>query len=191
MSRDEKDTRRQLEKMQAGELYTADDEELAAEQRRAYLLMREFEAQYAISIEAGNKALEKLLGSIGSNVNIRPPLYIDYGRFLHVGDDTFINYGLVALDVAPITIGRNVKIGTNVQLLTPTHPVESELRWKRLEAAKPIVIGDNVWIGSGAIVLAGVTVGENSVIGAGAVVTKDVPANVVVVGNPTKILRNL
>ncbi|GGC13093.1 maltose O-acetyltransferase [Oxalicibacterium flavum] len=191
MSQDDNNARTQLEKMQAGELYTADDEELAAEQRRAYLLMREFEAQYAVSIEAGNQVLEKLLGSIGNNVNIRPPLYIDYGRFLHVGDDTFVNYGLVALDVAPITIGRNVKIGTNVQLLTPTHPVEPELRWKRLEAAKPIVIGDNVWIGSGAIVLAGVTVGENSVIGAGAVVTKDVPANVVVVGNPAKVVRNI
>jgi len=188
---DTPDTRTQLEKMQAGDLYTADDAELAAEQRRCYLLMREFDTQYAISVEAGHKVLEKLLGSVAPDVHIRPPLYVDYGRFIHIGAGTFINYGLVALDVVSITIGRNVKIGTNVQLLTPTHPVDPELRWKRLEAAKPIVIGDNVWIGSGAIVLAGVTVGENSVIGAGAVVTKDVPANVVVVGNPAKTIKSL
>lgn len=192
MSRDNQlDTRTQLEKMQAGDLYTADDEELAAEQRRSYLLMRKFEVQYAISVQAGHEVLEELLGSVAPDVHIRPPLYVDYGKFIHIGAGTFINYGLVALDVVFITIGRNVKIGTNVQLLTPTHPVEPELRWKRLEAAKPIVIGDNVWIGSGAIVLAGVTVGENSVIGAGAVVTKDVPANVVVVGNPATVVRTI
>jgi maltose O-acetyltransferase len=185
------DNRTQLQKMQAGELYTADDAELAAEQRRCYLLMREYEAQYAISIEAGQKVLEQLLGNVAPDVHIRPPLFVDYGRFIHIGAGTFINYGLVALDVVSITIGSNVKIGTNVQLLTPTHPIDPALRLQRLEAAKPIVIGDNVWIGSGAIVLAGVTVGENSVIGAGAVVTKDVPANVVVVGNPAKVVKSI
>lgn len=93
--------------------------------------------------------------------------------------------------MAPITIGRDCQIGPNVQLLTPTHPVEPEPRRDKLEAAKPITIGDNVWLGGGAIVLAGVTIGDNSVIGAGAVVTKDVPANVVAVGNPARVIRSI
>ncbi|WP_329609191.1 sugar O-acetyltransferase [Arthrobacter sp. ATA002] len=108
-----------------------------------------------------------------------------------MGSRTFINYSFTALDVAAITIGDDVQIGPNVQLLTPTHPVEPGPRRDKLEAARPIVIGDNVWIGGGAIVLPGVTVGENSVIGAGAVVTRDVPANVVVVGNPARVVKNL
>ena len=97
----------------------------------------------------------------------------------------------MALDVARITIGQDVQIGPNVQLLTPTHPTESDLRRAKYETAKPIVIGNNVWLGGGVIVLPGVTIGKNSVIGAGAVVTKDIPANVVAVGNPARILRSL
>ncbi len=116
---------------------------------------------------------------------------MDYGSYITVGEDTFINYNLTALDVAPITIGRDCQIGPNVQLLTPTHPVEPEPRRDKLEAARPITIGDNVWLGGGAIVLAGVTIGDNSVIGAGAVVTKDVPANVVAVGNPARVIRSI
>ena len=102
-----------------------------------------------------------------------------------------MNVGLVALDVAPITIGDDVQIGPGVQLLTPTHPVEAEPRRAKWEAAKPIVVGDNVWLGGGAIVLPGVTIGENTVVGAGTVVTKDLPAGVVAVGNPARILRSL
>lgn len=102
-----------------------------------------------------------------------------------------MNYNLTALDVAPITIGSHVQIGPNVQLLTPTHPLDPALRREKLEAAESIVIGDNVWLGGGVIVLPGVTIGENSVIGAGAVVTRDVPANVVAVGNPARVIRRL
>jgi maltose O-acetyltransferase len=185
------DARTQLQKMQAGDLYTADDPELAAASHRAYQLMREYEQRYAVSIAEGHKVLEELLGDVAPDVHIKPPLFVDYGKYITIGAGTFINYGLVALDVVAITIGSNVKIGTNVQLLTPTHPVEPQLRLQRLEAAKPIVIGDNVWIGSGAMVLAGVTIGENSVIGAGSVVTKDVPPNVVAVGNPARVTRSL
>ncbi|GAA0914758.1 sugar O-acetyltransferase [Virgisporangium aurantiacum] len=130
-------------------------------------------------------------GRGGPDTVIRPPLYVDYGGHLRVGARTFANYGLVALDVAPITIGDDVQIGTNVQLLTPTHPVDPELRRAKWEAARPIVIGDNVWLGSGAIVLAGVTIGANTVVGAGAVVTRDLPANVVAVGNPARVVREI
>ena len=108
---------------------------------------------------------------------------------LRVGDRTFVNFGLVALDVAGITIGDDVQIGPNVQLLTPVHPVEPGPRREKLEAARPIIIGDNVWLGGGVIVCPGVTIGENTVVGAGAVVTRDLPANVLAVGNPARRIR--
>ena len=112
-------------------------------------------------------------------------------KYIRIGARTFINFNFTALDVAAITIGDDVQIGPNVQLLTPTHPLEPGPRRDKLEAAKPITIGNNVWIGGGAIILPGVTVGENSVVGAGSVVTKDVPANVVAVGNPARVIRSL
>jgi len=183
--------RSQRERMEAGEPYTADDEELAQASRRAYLLAKKYELSYAKSPAAGHKVLEELLGSVAADVHIKPPLYVDYGKYITIGAGSFANYGLVALDVCSITIGKNVKLGSNVQLLTPTHPLEPALRWQRLEGGKPIVIGDNVWIGSGAMVLAGVTIGENSVIGAGSVVTKDIPPNVLALGNPARIVKSL
>ncbi|MFZ6647830.1 sugar O-acetyltransferase [Undibacterium sp. TJN25] len=185
------DTRSQKEKMLAGDLYIADDAELSQAGRRAHLLARNYEARYAENLEQAQQVLQELLGELGEQVHIKPPLYVDYGFNIRIGAGTFANYGLVALDVAAITIGRDVQIGPNVQLLTPTHPVEADLRRAKYEAAKPIVIGDNVWLGGGAIVLAGVTIGENSVIGAGAVVTRDIPANVVAVGNPARVIRAL
>jgi maltose O-acetyltransferase len=135
--------------------------------------------------------LEQLLGSVGEATEIRPPLHVDYGRHIAIGARCFANFGLVALDVAPITIGDDVQIGPNVQLLTPTRPVAAEPRRQKWEAALPITIGDNVWLGGGAIVLAGVTIGENTVVGAGAVVTRDLPPNVVAVGNPARAVRSL
>lgn len=120
-----------------------------------------------------------------------PALVRDYGVHLCVGARTFVNFGLVALDVAQITIGDDVQIGPNVQLLTPVHPVEPDSRRNKLEAAKPISIGDNVWLGGAAIVCPGVTIGENTVVGAGSVVTKDLPANVLAVGNPARSIREL
>jgi maltose O-acetyltransferase len=116
---------------------------------------------------------------------------VDYGTYISIGDRTFANFGLVALDVAQITIGADCQIGPNVQLLTPTHPVAPDPRRDKLEAAKPITIGDNVWLGGGVIVLAGVTIGDNSVIGAGAVVTRDIPANVIAVGNRARVVREI
>ena len=102
-----------------------------------------------------------------------------------------MNYGLVALDVAPITIGDDVQIGPNVQLLTPTHPIEPDPRQAKWEAAEPIAIGDNAWLGGGVIVLPGVTIGENTVVGAGSIVTKDLPPNVVAAGNPARVIRSV
>jgi maltose O-acetyltransferase len=177
--------------MLAGDLYIADDPEIARETMRAARLAAEYTTAHLADPVAGREILVELLGSLGEGAEIRPPLFVDYGSYITVGANTFINYNLTALDVAAITIGADCQIGPNVQLLTPTHPVEPTPRRAKLEAALPIVIGDNVWIGGGAIVLPGVVIGDNSVIGAGAVVTRDVPANVVAVGNPVRVIRSI
>jgi len=185
------DTRSMRERMLAGDLYIADDEEIAEESRRALDLMDAYNATSARQGPLRRSLLESLLGSVGEATELRPPLYVDYGSHISIGARCFANFGLTALDVATITIGDDVQFGPHVQLLTPTHPVEPEPRRAKWEAAAPIVIGDNVWVGGGAVVLAGVTIGENSVVGAGAVVTRAVAANVVVVGSPARVVKNL
>ncbi|WP_431989486.1 sugar O-acetyltransferase [Streptomyces albogriseolus] len=185
------DPRTNLERMLAGDLYIADDPEIGRRLERAMRLAARYQATYLEERDQAKAALAELLGSVGEDVEIRPPLHVDYGSNITVGARTFVNYHLTALDVAAITIGEDCQIGPNVQLLTPTHPVEPGPRRDKLEAARPITIGDNVWIGGGAIVCPGVTIGDNAVIGAGAVVTKDIPANVVAVGNPARPVRTL
>jgi maltose O-acetyltransferase len=177
--------------MLAGDLYIADDPELAAASLRARQLQDRFNTARAEDAAERRAILEELLGEIGADTEIRPPLYCDYGSHIRIGARVFVNCGLVALDVAAVTIGDDVQIGPNVQLLTPTHPLDAELRRAKWEAAEPIAIENNAWLGGGAIVLPGVTVGENSVVGAGAVVTKTVPPNVVVAGNPPRVIRSL
>ncbi|MBE3008928.1 sugar O-acetyltransferase [Microbispora sp. NEAU-D428] len=177
--------------MLAGELYIADDPESARRAQRAARLADAYHRAALADESAARSILTELVGSLGEGAVVRPPLYVDYGENITIGARTFVNYNLTALDVAAITIGEDCQIGPNVQLLTPTHPIEPEPRRAKPEAAEPITIGDNVWIGGGAIILPGVTIGENSVIGAGAVVTKDVGANVVAVGNPARVIRRL
>ncbi|MFD9985060.1 sugar O-acetyltransferase [Streptomyces massasporeus] len=183
------DPRTNLERMLAGDLYIADDPEIARRQQRAMRLAARYLAAYTEDAESARPLLSELLGAVGEGVDLRPPVYVDYGSNISIGARTFVNYNLTALDVAPITIGEDCQIGPNVQLLTPTHPVEPEPRRDKLEAARPIVIGDNVWLGGGVIVCPGVTIGDNAVVGAGAVVTRDVPADVVAVGNPARPVR--
>jgi maltose O-acetyltransferase len=185
------DTRTMRERMLAGDPYIAGDPVLAEESAAALELMAAYNATTARQRPLRRQLLETLLGAIGEDTEIRPPLYVDYGTHLTIGARCFANFGLVALDVAAISIGDDVQIGPNVQLLTPTHPVEPEPRRQKWEGAQPIVIGDNVWLGGGAIVLPGVTIGENTVVGAGSVVTRDLPANVVAVGNPARVVRSL
>ncbi|MER5252185.1 sugar O-acetyltransferase [Streptomyces sp. NPDC002855] len=185
------DPRSNLERMLAGDLYIADDPEIARRQQRAMRLAARYQAVFLDDSGEARSVLAELLASVGEDVEVRPPLYVDYGSNITIGARTFVNYHLTALDVARITIGEDCQIGPNVQLLTPTHPVEPRPRRDKLEAALPITIGDNVWLGGGVIVCPGVTIGDNSVIGAGAVVTKDVPADVVAVGNPARPIRGL
>jgi maltose O-acetyltransferase len=185
------DDRSQRERMLAGDLYIADDPELARDSQRAMRLLAAYNASPADTPHERRTILTELLGSYGTDSGIRPPLYCDYGYNIHIGTRTFCNFGLAALDVAVITIGDDVQMGPNVQLLTPTHPVDPELRRAKWEAAEPITIGDNVWLGGGVIVLPGVTIGENTVVGAGAIVANDLPAGVVAVGNPARVIREV
>ena len=185
------DGRTQRERMLAGDLYIADDPELARDYQRAMALMERFNGSSASDPGLRRRLLENLLGDLGEGSEIRPPLYCDYGYQVHIGARTFANFGLMALDVARIVIGDDVQIGPNVQLLTPTHPTDAGLRRTKWEAARPITIEDNAWLGGGAIVLAGVSVGENAIVGAGAIVTRDVPPNTVALGNPARVVRSL
>jgi maltose O-acetyltransferase len=179
------------ERMLAGELYLADDPVLAEEQARAARLLDRFNQTGVDDATERHGLLLELLGQFGEGSEIKPPLRCDYGSRIRVGARTFVNYGLVALDVASIAIGDDVQIGPNVQLLTPTHPVDPDARRAKWEAAEPIAIESNVWLGGGVIVLPGVTVGENTVVGAGSIVTKDLPPNVVAAGNPARVVRSL
>lgn len=187
----EGDDRTNLERMEAGDFYIADDPEMLARGQRAFALQNQYHETHRTDPTAAYAILQELIGDLGEDAYIKPPLMVDYGRYITMGKRSFANYNLVALDVAPITIGDDVLIGPNVQLLTPIHPLQPTPRRDKLEGAAPIVIKDNVWLGGGVIVCPGVTIGENTVVGAGSVVTKDLPANVVAVGNPARVLREL
>lgn len=177
--------------MLAGDPYVASDPELQAMSRRAMRLTEQYNRTSIDEPEERRRILSDLLGHAGDGVEIRPPFHCDYGTHIRIGARTFANFNLIALDVTSITIGEDVQIGPNVQLLTPTHPTEPEPRRAKIEAGEPIVIGDNVWLGGGVIVCPGVTIGENTVVGAGAVVTRDLPANVIAVGNPARVIRSV
>lgn len=185
------DDRTNRERMLAGDLYIADDPENLRIMHRAMVLSRRYADTLVEDVDAARAILSELLGSLGEDAFVRPPLHLDFGENLHLGDRVSVNFSLTALDVAEIRIGADTLIGPNVQLLTATHPLEPGPRRDKLESAKPITIGQNVWIGGGAIIGPGVTIGDDSVIGAGAVVVKDVPAGVVAVGNPARVVREL
>ncbi len=185
------DGRTNRERMLAGDQYIADDSDLSREGLRAAALTREYNLTVADDLAGRTRILCELLGSAGEGTVIRPPFYCDYGYQMHVGARCFANWGLVALDVGKITIGDDVQMGPNVQLLTATHPIEPEPRRAKWEGTQPITLGDNVWLGGGVIVCPGVTIGENTVVGAGAVVVRDLPPGVVAVGNPARIVRYL
>ena len=128
---------------------------------------------------------------MGECVDIRPPLRVDYGHNISIGDGSWANYGLTVLDVAPVVIGADVLIGPNCSLYTAIHPTEPGPRRAKWESSAPITLEDNVWLGGSVVVCPGVTIGENSIIGAGAVVTRDIPANCIAVGNPARVIKNL
>jgi maltose O-acetyltransferase len=183
------DGRTMRERMLAGDLYRP-DAVLSAESAQARELADALNRPGASDAER-HTALVALLGKVGPGTVIRPPLYVDYGTYIEIGTGCFANFGLVALDVAPIRIGDHVQIGPNVQLLPPDHPRDPVLRRAGWESGQPITIEDNVWLGGGAIVLGGVTIGADTIVGAGAVVTRSLPAGVVAVGNPARVVRSV
>jgi len=179
------------DRMLAGDLYLADDPELIRESKHAQRLTHRINTLDPTDLEERNRLLRELLGAFGDGSEIRPPLKCDYGYQTTIGARTFANWGLILLDVARISIGDDVQIGPNVQLLTATHPLEPGPRRDKWEAAEPITIGDNVWLGGGVIVCPGVTIGADTVVGAGSVVTRDLPPRVLAIGSPARVVRPL
>ncbi|MBB6175631.1 maltose O-acetyltransferase [Anoxybacillus tengchongensis] len=179
------------EKMVSGQLYRATDPELVKEREHARKLTRLLNETLETEHERRVALLKELFGSTGEHVYIEPPFYCDYGYNIHVGENFFANFNCVFLDVCEIRIGNNCLIGPGVHIYTATHPIDPTERASGLEYGKPVIIGDHVWIGGRAIINPGVNIGNNVVIASGAVVTKDVPNNVVVAGNPAKIIKQL
>jgi maltose O-acetyltransferase len=175
--------------MTAGEPYQGSDPVLVADRDRAYRITRRLNDLPTGSEVARREVLTELLGTLGEGAAIVPPLRVDYGYNVHLGARSFVNFDAVLLDVAPITIGADCQIGPRVQLLTAAHPIDPAERATLWEWGAPITLEDGVWLGGGVIVLPGVTIGAGTVVGAGAVVTRDLPAGVVAVGNPARVLR--
>ena len=184
------DERTPSQRMADGDFYVADDV-LAAHNKRAVRLLSLYEQAHPTDPDIARYLLAQVIGSVGKGVDIRPPLRVDYGHNITIGDGSWVNFGLTALDVAPIVIGQDVLIGPNCSLYTAIHPTEPGPRRAKWESAAPIALGDNVWLGGSVVVCPGVTIGENSIIGAGAVVTRSVPANSIAVGNPARVIRAL
>lgn len=179
------------EKMLSGNMYLPNDPILLEERRRARLMFQEINSLNETEKEKRLTLFYSLLGQAGKDLYIEPPFFCDYGYNIIAGENVFINYNCCILDVMPVVLGNNVMIAPNVQIYTATHPLEAKARNSGREFAKPITIGDNVWIGGGAIICPGVTIGNGSVIAAGAVVVKDVPVNVLVGGNPARVLKTI
>ncbi|MBC6315780.1 sugar O-acetyltransferase [Listeria grandensis] len=182
---------KEKEKMLSGNFYEHRDKELTNERNLAAEATYYYNTTKESEAAARRSILEALLGKVGDNVTVKTPFKLDYGYNIELGDNTFLNYGVTILDCNKVTIGKNVLIAPNVQIYTAKHPLDPDMRLMDKESALPIVIEDNVWIGGGAIILAGVTIGKNSVIGAGSVVTKSIPPNAIAVGNPCRVVKEL
>ena len=178
------------EKMLAGELYDALDPELVAGRDRARDLCQTLNATREAEQNVRRDLLKQLFPKGGDTVWMQPPFYCDYGWNIELGERVFFNFSCVVLDVCRVRIGDFTLFGPGVQILTPVHPLEAQLR-RRQEYGKPIDIGSDVWVGGGALILAGVRIGSKAVIGAGSVVTRDIPDGVFAAGNPCRVLRQI
>lgn len=179
------------EKMLSGALYDASDPHLVTLRKRARRLAREYNQTTEEQPDERERLLREMFGRLGARPDVEPPLHIDYGSNIFAGDRLYLNFGCIILDCAEVTFGDNVFLAPRVQILAATHPIEAAERIKGPELARPVRIGNNVWLGAGVIVCPGVTIGDNTTIGAGSVVARDIPANVVAAGNPCRVLRQL
>lgn len=186
----------ELEKMLAGETYDCACKKLMKVAYNGRELAQQYNRLSCSKYKKGQKLLSKLLGALGKNVHIAAPFYVDYGKFIYLGDNVEINLNCTFLDCNKITIGNNVLIGPNVQIYTVFHPLHATERFLEnstwaVNQSAPVTIGNNCWIGGGVIILANVTIGDNVTIGAGSVVTKSIPANTLAFGNPCRVVKEL
>lgn len=180
------------EKMHTGELYLPDDDEIMAEQLDCLELLYDFNATRPHELEKRTELLKKMFAEIGEGCYIEPPLHANWGgKNVRFGKRVYANFNLTLVDDTFITVGDGTMFAPNVIVATGAHPILPELREKQTQYNAPVTIGKNCWIGAGAILLPGVTIGDNTVVGAGSVVTKSLPANVVAVGNPCRVLREI
>lgn len=179
------------EKALSGELYSPDDAELRRLHLRAKKLFGKFNRTDPSNEKKLEKIIKELFGKTGEHVRVHPPFNCDYGCNIEVGENFFANYGCVILDVNRVKIGKNCMLAPNVRIFSATHPVRAEDRYNGVELGLPVTIGDNCWIGGGAIINPGVSLGNNVVVGSGAVVTKSFGDNVVLAGNPARVIKEL
>jgi maltose O-acetyltransferase len=180
----------ELDKMRAGELYSAAASEIQAEQEATAAWLVRYNASLGLSADARRCLLLERFAEVGEGAVIRPPFHCDYGFNIRLGSGAFLNFGCVILDVVDVAVGAGSQIGPAVQIYAADHPRDPETRRAGLEFGRPVRIGRNVWVGGGAIILPGVTIGDNAIIGAGSVVTRDVPARAIVAGNPARAIKS-
>lgn len=180
------------ERMYGQKLYYCNDEALMNEQMKALELLYDFNQTRPSEQDKRDKMLKKMFAEIGENCYIEPPFHANWGgKNVHFGNEVYANFNLTMVDDCDIFVGNNVLFGPNVTVSAGTHPIHPELRSKQAQYNVSIHIGNNVWVGASSVILPGVHIGDNSVIGAGSVVIKDIPANVVAVGNPCRVLREI
>ena len=185
-------TEESQKRMQEGRLYLPEDEEIMAQQLKCLEKLYDYNATRPLEQEKRETLLKEMFGDIGEGCYIEPPFHANWaGKHVHFGNNVYANFNLTLVDDTDIYVGDKVMFGPNVTVATAGHPIDPELRYQAMQYNIPVHIGENVWIGANAVVLPGVTIGDNSVIGAGSVVTKDIPANVVAVGNPCRVLREI
>lgn len=180
-------------KVKSGEIYFENDypDELIEENLNCMEMLYDFNCCRPKEIEKKNIILGKLFAEYGNNCTIYTPFHASWGKNIHMKDNVYLNYNVTIIDDSDVYIGSHVMIAPNVVISTASHPLEPELRYKSAEFNKPIIIEDNVWIGANAVILCGVHIGKNSVIGAGSIVSRDIPENVLAIGNPCKVIKNL
>ena len=183
--------RSQKERMLGGEPYDPLDPQLSAERRRARLLFHALNGTRDDQPEERARLVKELIPASGEGTWIEPPFFCDYGTNITLGDRVFFNFNCVVLDVAPVRIGSRTLFGPAVQIYAATHPLSAAERRTGLEAGKPVEIGEDVWVGGGAIICPGVRIGARSVVGAGSVVTRDIPEGVFAAGNPCRVIREV
>lgn len=181
-----------IEKMHSGEIYEPGDEEIMEQQLKCLDMLYDFNMTRPTELDKRDEMLKEMFAEIGENCYIEPPLHANWGgKHVHFGKNVYANFNLTLVDDTHIYIGDGTMLGPNVVIATAGHPILPELRVKQYQYNIPVRIGKNCWLGAGVLVMPGVTIGDNTVIGAGSVVTKDIPADVIAVGNPCRVLREI